>query len=479
MRNLTMMTDLYQLTMMYGYYKHGMKDNIAVFDLFYRQNRDNCAYSVMAGTESAIEYINNLRFTDDDIEYLCSLNLFGEDFLEMLRGFRFTGSIYGMKEGTIVFPREPLLRVEAPIIEAQLVETALLTLVNHQTLIATKANRVCYAANGGQVLEFGLRRAQGADAGIYGARAAMVGGCVATSNVIAGKWFDIPVKGTHAHSWVMSFPTELDAFRAYADVFPDSCMFLVDTYDTIRSGIPNAIKVFDELRAKGYEPVGIRLDSGDLAYLSKKAREMLDNAGYENAKICVSGDLDERVIYDLRTQGACIDVYGVGTKLITSSDQPALGGVYKMSCEIVDGVEIPKMKLSDNPAKTTLPGKKKVLRLYNKSHKAIADLIALDSEKIESGKELKLFHPEQTYKSMTVRDFTVRDLLVPLFIDGKQVYELPTLTEIQEYARSEMDTLWPESKRLLNPHEYKVDISDRLYDLRKRLTWELANQNRT
>ncbi|MBS7307251.1 MAG: nicotinate phosphoribosyltransferase [Eubacteriales bacterium] len=479
MRNLTMMTDLYQLTMMYGYYKHGMKDNIAVFDLFYRQNRDNCAYSVMAGTESAIEYINNLRFTDDDIEYLCSLNLFGEDFLEMLRGFRFTGSIYGMKEGTIVFPREPLLRVEAPIIEAQLVETALLTLVNHQTLIATKANRVCYAANGGQVLEFGLRRAQGADAGIYGARAAMVGGCVATSNVIAGKWFDIPVKGTHAHSWVMSFPTELDAFRAYADVFPDSCMFLVDTYDTIRSGIPNAIKVFDELRAKGYEPVGIRLDSGDLAYLSKKAREMLDDAGYENAKIFVSGDLDERVIYDLRTQGACIDVYGVGTKLITSSDQPALGGVYKMSCEIVDGVEIPKMKLSDNPAKTTLPGKKKVLRLYNKSHKAIADLIALDSEKIESGKELKLFHPEQTYKSMTVRDFTVRDLLVPLFIDGKQVYELPTLTEIQEYARSEMDTLWPESKRLLNPHEYKVDISDRLYDLRKRLTWELANQNRT
>ena len=397
----------------------------------------------------------------------------------MLRGFRFTGSIYGMKEGTIVFPREPLLRVEAPIIEAQLVETALLTLVNHQTLIATKANRVCYAANGGQVLEFGLRRAQGADAGIYGARAAMVGGCVATSNVIAGKWFDIPVKGTHAHSWVMSFPTELDAFRAYADVFPDSCMFLVDTYDTIRSGIPNAIKVFDELRAKGYEPVGIRLDSGDLAYLSKKAREMLDDAGYENAKIFVSGDLDERVIYDLRTQGACIDVYGVGTKLITSSDQPALGGVYKMSCEIVDGVEIPKMKLSDNPAKTTLPGKKKVLRLYNKSHKAIADLIALDSEKIESGKELKLFHPEQTYKSMTVRDFTVRDLLVPLFIDGKQVYELPTLTEIQEYARSEMDTLWPESKRLLNPHEYKVDISDRLYDLRKRLTWELANQNRT
>ena len=479
MRNLTMMTDLYQLTMMYGYYKHGMKDNIAVFDLFYRQNRDNCAYSVMAGTESAIEYINNLRFTDDDIEYLCSLNLFGEDFLEMLRGFRFTGSIYGMKEGTIVFPREPLLRVEAPIIEAQLVETALLTLVNHQTLIATKANRVCYAANGGQVLEFGLRRAQGADAGIYGARAAMVGGCVATSNVIAGKWFDIPVKGTHAHSWVMSFPTELDAFRAYADEFPDSCMFLVDTYDTIRSGIPNAIKVFDELRAKGYEPVGIRLDSGDLAYLSKKAREMLDDAGYENAKIFVSGDLDERVIYDLRTQGACIDVYGVGTKLITSSDQPALGGVYKMSCEIVDGVEIPKMKLSDNPAKTTLPGKKKVLRLYNKSHKAIADLIALDSEKIESGKELKLFHPEQTYKSMTVRDFTVRDLLVPLFIDGKQVYELPTLTEIQEYARSEMDTLWPESKRLLNPHEYKVDISDRLYDLRKRLTWELANQNRT
>ncbi|MDO4568165.1 MAG: nicotinate phosphoribosyltransferase [Clostridia bacterium] len=476
MRNLTMMTDLYQLTMMYGYYKHGMKDNIAVFDLFYRKNRANSAYSVMAGTQSVVEYINELRFTDGDIDYLRSLKLFDDDFLRVLRDLRFTGNIYAMKEGTLVFPREPLLRVEAPIMEAQLIETALLTIVNHQTLIATKANRVAYAANGGAVLEFGLRRAQGADAGIYGARAAIVGGCVATSNVIAGKWFDIPVKGTHAHSWVMSFPTELDAFRAYADVFPDSCMLLVDTYDTIRSGIPNAIKVFDELRAKGYEPVGIRLDSGDLAYLSKKARAMLDSAGYEKARIFVSGDLDETVIHDLRVQGACIDVYGVGTKLITSSDQPALGGVYKMSAEIVNGVEIPKMKLSDNPEKSTLPGRKKVFRLYGKSHKAIADLIALEHETLDGVSELRLYHPEQTYKSMIARDFTVRELLVPLFIGGAQVYDLPTLPEIQEYARNEMDTLWPESKRLLNPHVYKVDISDELYDLRKKLTWEIASR---
>lgn len=477
MRNLTMMTDLYQLTMMYGYYRHGMASNTAVFDLFYRKNFQDSAFAVMAGTQSLIEYINDLCFTDDDIEYLRGLNLFDEEFLCVLKNMRFTGEIYAMEEGSIVFPHEPLVRVKAPIIEAQLIETTILNLVNHQTLIATKANRVCYAANGSSVLEFGLRRAQGPDAGIYGARASIVGGCDATSNVLAGKMFDIAVKGTHAHSWVMSFPTELDAFRAYADVFPDSCMLLVDTYDTIRSGIPNAIKVFDELREKGYEPVGIRLDSGDLAYLSKRARKMLDEAGYENAKIFVSGDLDEHVIYDLRAQGAKIDVYGVGTKLITSADNPALGGVYKMAAEVVDGELVPKMKLSDNPEKMTLPGYKKVLRLYsNKTGKALADLIALDDEQLDGTKPLKLYHPEQTYKTVTVRDFTVREMLVPIFKDGKQVYTSPSLKEIKAYAMRELDTFWEESKRLLNPHEFKVDISDRLYDMRKQLIWKLANR---
>ena len=318
MRNLTMMTDLYQLTMMYGYYKHGMSQNEAVFDLFFRTTRPHSEYSVMAGTQSVIEYINDLHFSQEDIAYLRSLDLFDEDFLHMLEELRFTGEIYGMEEGTLVFPYEPLLRVRAPIMEAQLVETALLTLVNHQTLIATKASRVVHAAQGDAVLEFGLRRAQGPDAGIYGARAAVVGGCDSTSNVLAGQWFGLGVKGTHAHSWVMSFPDEISAFRAYADIFPTSCMLLVDTYDTLRSGVPNAIKVFDELRAKGYEPVGIRLDSGDLAYLSKKARIMLDEAGYPNAKIFASSDLDEYVIRDLKTQGAKIDVWGVGTRMITS-----------------------------------------------------------------------------------------------------------------------------------------------------------------
>ncbi|MBQ3552090.1 MAG: nicotinate phosphoribosyltransferase [Clostridia bacterium] len=477
MRNLSMMTDLYQLTMAYGYYKHGMGENIAVFDLFYRQNRPNSAFCVVAGLEQAIEYVRDMHFSSEDIGYLRSLRLFDEEFLAYLANLRFSGDIYAIPEGTVVFPREPLLRVKAPIIQAQILETTLLNIINHQTLIATKANRVCYAANHDAVLEFGLRRAQGPDAGIYGARAAMIGGCSATSNVLTGQLYDVPVKGTHAHSWVMSFPSELEAFRAYASVFPDSCMLLVDTYDTLGSGVPNAIRVFDELREKGYEPVGIRLDSGDLAYLSIKAREMLDEAGYENAKIFVSGDLDETVIYNLKSQGARIDVYGVGTKLITSSDWPALGGVYKLSAEMVNGAIYPKMKLSDNPEKSTLPGYKKIFRLYSKkSGKAIADLIALEHEQIDSSQPLKLYHPEHTYRSMIVRDFFVRELLIPIFVDGEQVYQSPTLSEISEYARRELDTLWPESKRLLNPHEYKVDISDELYDLRKQLTWELARR---
>lgn len=474
MRNLTMMTDLYQLTMMYGYFKSGMTKNQAVFDLFFRRCSPNSAYCIMAGTQSVIDYINQLHFTEEDIAYLRSLQLFDEAFLEMLSTLRFTGEIYGMEEGTLVFPNEPLLRVKAPIIEAQLVETTLLNLVNSQTLIASKAARVVYAAAGDVVMEFGLRRAQGPDAGTLGARAAVIAGCAGTSNVLTGQLFDVKVMGTHAHSWVQSFPTELDAFRAYANTFPDACMLLVDTYDTLKSGVPNAIKVFDELRAQGHEPVGIRLDSGDLAYLSKKARAMLDEAGYPNAGICASSDLDEMVIRDLKIQGAKINSWGVGTKLITSADNPALGGVYKMSAEIVNGVTIPKIKLSENIEKLTNPGYKKVFRLYSQKGMAVADLIALDEETIDASKPLRLYHPEQTYKSMVVENFTVRELLVPLFIDGKQMYTPPTVMEMQAYCKRELATLYEESKRTLNPHAYKVDISDKLYDLKK----ELINKNR-
>ena len=478
MRNLTMMTDLYQLTMMYGYYKHGMSQNEAVFDLFFRTTRPHSEYSVMAGTQSVIEYINDLHFSQEDIAYLRSLALFDEDFLHMLEELRFTGEIYGMEEGTLVFPYEPLLRVRAPIMEAQLVETALLTLVNHQTLIATKASRVVHAAQGDAVLEFGLRRAQGPDAGIYGARAAVVGGCDSTSNVLAGQWFGLGVKGTHAHSWVMSFPDEISAFRAYADIFPTSCMLLVDTYDTLRSGVPNAIKVFDELRAKGYEPVGIRLDSGDLAYLSKKARIMLDEAGYPNAKIFASSDLDEYVIRDLKTQGAKIDVWGVGTRLITSADWPALGGVYKLAAEVVDGTVIPKIKLSENVAKLTNPGYKKVVRFYsNATGKAMADLIMLDEETVDESKPLRISHPEQPYKTTVLQDFHTRELLVPLFVNGKQVYQSPDVHALRDYNAREMDSFWEEYKRVLNPQAYKVDISDKLYDLKQRLIRENAKRD--
>lgn len=471
-RNLSMMTDLYQLTMMYGYYRKGMTDNLAVFDLFFRNTKPNSSYAVMAGTESLIEYINDLHFGEEDIEYLRSLKLFDEGFLDLLRNLHFTGEIYAMEEGTIVYPYEPLVRVIAPIVEAQLIETAILNLVNHQTLIATKANRVCYAAHGELVMEFGLRRAQGPDAGIYGARAAMIGGCFGTSNVLTGQLFNVPVSGTHAHSWVMSFPTELDAFRAYAEIFPTSCMLLVDTYDTLKSGVPNAITVFRELREKGYEGTGIRLDSGDLAYLSKRAREMLDDAGFPNIKICASGDLDETIINSLHMQGARIDSWGVGTKLITSDDQPALGGVYKMSAEIVNGEVIPKIKISENAFKITNPGIKTVYRLYDKDHMAVADLIALRDEVFDTTKPLTIFHPVQTYKRMTLTDYTMRELLVPIFKDGKQVYTSPDMTEIRRYAKSEMDSLWEEDKRLLNPNIYKVDLSDGLYELKNRLIRE-------
>lgn len=466
-----MMTDLYQLTMMYGYFKHGMAGNEGVFDVFFRP-KSNITYAIAAGLQSVIDYINNLHFGPEDLAYLRSLDLFDEPFLAYLGELRFTGEIYAVPEGTVVFPYEPLVRVRAPILQAQLIETALLTFVNHQTLIATKASRVCYAAEGGAVLEFGLRRAQGADAGIYGARAAVIGGCSSTSNVLAGEMFGIGVSGTHAHSWVMSFPDELSAFRAYADTFPTACLLLVDTYDTLRSGVPNAITVFRELRERGYEPMGIRLDSGDLAYLSKRARVMLDEAGFPQAKICASSDLDENVIRDLKMQGCRIDTWGVGTRLITSEDNPALGGVYKMAAEVVDGRMVPKIKLSDNPAKVTNPGYKKLFRLYGPDGMAIADLIALEEETLDETKPLRIFDPEHSYKNMLVEHFTARELLVPVFREGRQVYTSPSVAEIRAYARRELDTMWDEYRRLMQPHIYKVDLSDRLYDLKKRLIRE-------
>ena len=469
-RNLTMMTDLYQLTMMHGHFMRNAKEE-AVFDLFFREPTGNSSYAIVAGLEQAIEYIRDLKFTEEDIAYLDGLYLFSQEFLEYLKDFSFTGDLYAIPEGTPVFPGEPLIRVKAPIMQAQLVETALLTIVNHQTLIATKANRVCYAAGeNGTVMEFGLRRAQGPDAGIYGARAAMIGGCVGTSNVLTGKMFDIPVLGTHGHSWVMSFDSELEAFRAYADTYPDACLLLVDTYDTIRQGIPNAITVFKELRAKGHEPLGIRIDSGDLAYLSKKARAMLDEAGFPNATITASSDLDEEVIFDLRAQGAKIDTWGVGTRLITSQNAPSLGGVYKLSALEKNGEMIPKIKLSENKGKITNPGYKKVLRIYDKAkHKALADLICLDEEQYDETKPLTIFDPVDTWKKLRLTNYTLRELLVPVFVRGKQVYHSPCLQDICAYAKQEMQTLWEEYKRLTKPHLYKVDLSEQLYELKQAL----------
>ena len=475
MRNLTLLTDLYQLTMGQGYFTEGKHTQRAVFDVFFRPNK-LITYSVAAGMEQAAEYLENLHFDEDDLAYLRSLGIFTEDYLACLRDLRFTGDVTAVREGEIVFPYEPILTVSAPMLEAQLVETALLTFINHQTLIASKAAKICAAAGGG-VMEFGLRRAQGPDAGIYGARAAMIGGCVGTSNVYAGKLFDVPVSGTMAHSWVMNFPSELEAFRAYAKSFPDNCLLLVDTYDTLRSGVPHAIQVFKELRDQGYEPKGIRLDSGDLAYLSKAARAMLDEAGFENAIICASGDLDENLIRSLKAQGARIDTWGVGTKLITSADMPALGGVYKLAAVYEGGVEIPKIKLSDTTEKITNPGVKEVYRIYDApSHMAIADLIVRAGETIDETKPLTIFHPVDTWKRMTITNFTVRKLREPLFVGGKRVAPQYKLSEISAYRASEQAHFWEEYLRQDMPHIYKVDLSDQLYQLKKSLVEQFGAQ---
>lgn len=466
-RNLTLLTDLYQLTMINGYMQCGTESKRAAFDLFYR-GTNGYSYAIAAGLDQAIDYIQNLHFDEDDLEYLDSLGIFPKDFLDKLRNFRFTGDIKAVPEGTMVFPYEPIMTVIAPMFEAQLVETALLTFINHQTLIATTASRLCECTKSA-ISEFGLRRAQGPDAGIYGARAAYIGGCRSTSNVLSGKMFGIEVKGTHSHSWVMSFPTEYDAFEAYAKIYPDSCLLLVDTYDTLKSGIPNAIRVFNKLKTEGHKPLGIRLDSGDLAYLSRKARKMLDDAGFPEAKIFVSNDIDENVLLALQAQDAKIDVYGIGTKLITSYNNAALGGVYKL-CAIEDkkGDMVPKIKISNTHEKTTNPGLKKVVRVYVDGM-AAADLICLKDDEFDMSKPLTVFHPEQTWKKTTFTNYEIKELMVDVFKDGKLVYDRPTLSQIGEYADVSKAEFFPEYRRVVNTQDYKVDLSETLWKLKNTL----------
>ena len=480
--NLTLLTDLYELTMMQGYFKNPTNQTV-IFDMFYRTNPCGGSFAITAGLEQMIEYIENLRFTDEDIEYLRSLNIFQEDFLEYLSSFHFTGDIYAIPEGTVVFPREPIVKVIAPIMEAQLVETAILNIINHQSLIATKAARVCYAARGDGVMEFGLRRAQGPDAGIYGARAAVIAGCVGTSNVLTGQMFHVPVLGTHAHSWIMSFPDEYTAFKTYAKMYPNSCTLLVDTYDVLKSGVPNAIRVFEEMREEGIPltKYGIRIDSGDLAYLSKEAYKMLAAAGFDDAIISASSDLDEYLIDSLKTQDAKINSWGVGTNLITSKDNPAFGGVYKLAAvkDADSNNFVPKIKLSENTEKVTNPGNKTVYRIYSKTTGKIkADLICLADEIFNPEDTMIIFDPVDTWKKTKVLGGTyeMRELLIPVIRNGKRVYTSPQVMEIREYCQKEQNTLWDESRRLINPQKVYVDLSQRLYDLKKNLLEEMSEK---
>ncbi len=479
-QNLTLMTDLYELTMMQGYFRHKDQNETVIFDAFYRKNPCDGGYAISAGLEQVIQYIKELRFDKEDIDYLASLHIFQEDFLEYLKSFRFSGDLYAIPEGTVMFPREPVIKVIAPIMEAQLVETAILNIINHQSLIATKAARVCYAARGDGIMEFGLRRAQGPDAGTYGARAAVIGGCIGTSNVLCGQLFDVPVKGTHAHSWIMSFPDEYTAFKTYADMYPGACILLVDTYDTLKSGVPNAIRVFREMRESGIPLTfyGIRMDSGDLAYLSKQARKMLDEAGFPDAVISASNDLDEYLIDSLKVQGAAITSWGVGTNLITSKDNPSFGGVYKLAAiQDRDGRFVPKIKLSENSEKVTNPGNKKIYRIYEKeTGKIKADLICLEEEEYSESDDLMLFDPGEPWKKTRLKGgtYSLRSLMAPVFRNGQCCYTSPKVMDIRAYCQQELDTLWDETKRLVNPHEVYVDLSQKLYDTKIRLLEEMS-----
>lgn len=482
MRNLTLLTDLYEITMMQAYFKNNNKNKMAIFDVFYRKNPMDGGYAISAGLEQVIEYINNLHFTEDDINYLASLKIFEDDFLDYLKNFKFTGDIYAIPEGSVMFPREPMLKVIAPIMEAQFIETAILNILNHQSLIATKAARICYAAEGDGIMEFGLRRAQGPDAGIYGARAAVIGGCAGTSNVLTGQMFDVPVMGTHAHSWIMSFDDEYTAFYTYAKLYPMACTLLVDTYDTLNSGVPNAIKVFKQMKNEGIElkNYGIRLDSGDLAYLSKKARKMLDDAGFKDATITASNDLDEFLIASLKMQGAEITNWGVGTNLITSKDCPSFGGVYKLAAIMEDGENFtPKIKLSDNSEKITNPGNKKIYRIYEKENNKIkADLICLENETFTENEDMHLFDPHEPWKKTVLKagTFTLKEMLVKVFDKGQCVYHSDSVMKLRDFAISEMETLWEETKRFENPHQVYVDLSQKLYDIKISLLEKMSKE---
>ena len=463
---LELVTDLYEFTMSNGYFELG-RNEIAYFDIFFRKVPDKGGYAIVAGLEQIIDYIENLHFDENDIQYLKSLNLFSEKYLDYLANFKFSGDIWAIPEGTVVFPGEPLITVRANIVEAQILETAMLLLLNHQSLIATKTSRIVRAANGKPIMEFGARRAHGVSAAVYGARAAIIGGAVGTSCVLTAERFGVPASGTMAHSWVQSFENEYEAFKAYEEIYPDNCMILVDTYNTLESGIPNAIKVFDEvLKPKGIRPRGVRLDSGDLAYLSKKVREMLDEAGYPDCKICVSNSLDEFLITSLLSQDAKIDSYGVGENLITAKSDAVFGGVYKLVALEKDGKIIPKIKISENIEKITNPSFKKVYRFYNKeTNFAIADVVTLADETI-SLDGYQLFDEHNTWKKKYITNYYVKELQEKIYDNGKLVYQSPSLKEIAEYSKEQLNTIWDEVKRLRNPQKYYVDISQKLYDLK-------------
>ena len=469
-RNLTMLTDFYELTMANGYFKNGFKDTIAYFDMFFRTMPDGGGYVIMAGVEQLVDYFRNLSFSKKDIDYLRGKG-FSEDFLDYLANFRFACDVWAVPEGTPIFPGEPIVKVKGPVIQAQFVETMVLLTINHQSLIATKANRVVRAAQGRAVMEFGSRRAQGFDGAVYGARAAYIGGCAGTACTISDEMFGIPALGTMAHSWVQLFDSEYDAFKAYAEEYPDACTLLVDTYNVLHSGVPNAIKVFDEVLAPmGKRPKGIRIDSGDIAYLSRKARKILDDAGYPDCSIVASNSLDEYIIRDMLLQGAKVDSFGVGERLITASSSPVLGGVYKLCAVEKDGEIIPKIKLSENVQKITTPGNKRVYRLYDReSGKAAADLITLASETVDDSRPYELFDPDFTWKRKTLTNYTARELLEPLFRKGECVYKERNIEEIKSYCREQIDTLWDEVTRFENPHNYYVDLSQQLWDVKHEL----------
>ena len=469
--NLSMLCDYYELTMGNGYFRKGMGEQKVYFDLFFRKVPDGGGFAIAAGLEQVVEYIQNLHFDDEDIEYLRGRNMFDEGFLEYLRNFRFTGDIYAVPEGTPVFPREPLITVRADAIQAQLLETFLLLSINHQSLIATKASRIVRSAEGRAVMEFGSRRAQGADAAILGARAAYISGCSGTACTVTDELYGVKALGPMAHSWVQMFDSEYEAFKAYCELYPDNAVLLVDTYNTLSSGIPNAIRAFNEvLRPRGITKCGIRLDSGDLCYLTQKARAMLDEAGWESCTITVSNALDEYLIQDLLRQGAKIDAFGVGERMITASSEPVFGGVYKlMAVEDAEGNIHPRIKISENVVKITVPSFKRVYRFYDANGKAVADYLTLRHETVDDTKPLEIFDPENTWKRKTLEHFTARELQVPVFLNGELVYDLPSLEEIRAYCRRELDTLWDEVKRFDNPHQYYVDFSQELWDLRDRL----------